>query len=186
MPFPHTVLDANVLAQAYVRDLLLDADALGLFHVRWTDAILHDTRRVYIHELGRDPAAIDALLTAMRREFPHATITGYEKLITAMTVDPKDRHVAAAATWAQADFVTFNLRHFLPRDLAPFGVQAVRPDLFLATLAEDHQEALTQIVRVQAGRRTNPPLSPDAFLVRLARPLPRFSAIIGAALHEEG
>ena len=174
MPFPHTVLDANVLAQAYVRDLLLDADALGLFHVRWTDAILHETRRVYIHELGRDPAAIDALLTAMRREFPHATITGYEKLITAMTVDPKDRHV------------TFNLRHFLPRDLAPFGVQAVRPDLFLATLAEDHQEALTQIVRVQAGRRTNPPLSPDAFLVRLARPLPHFSAIIGAALHEEG
>jgi len=185
VPSPHAALDANVLVQAYVRDLLLDADAFGLCRLRWTDTILDETRRVYLHELERDPAAIDALLTAMRREYPRAAITGYGKLIAVMTVDPKDRHVAAAATWARANVVTFNLRHFLPRDLAPFGMQAVHPDLFLTTLAEGHLEALTQIVRVQAGRRTNPPLSPDAFLIRLARPLPRFSAIIGAALNEE-
>lgn len=178
MSYPHAVLDANVLAQAYVRDLLLDADALGLCRVRWTDTILEEARRVYIRELGRDPEDIDALLAAMRREFPRATIEGYGELIAAMTNDPKDRHVAAAAARARADIVTFNLRHFRPRDLAPFGVRAVHPDAFLATLGEDHAADLARIVREQAGRRTNPPISPGAFLDRLARPLPRFAAIV--------
>lgn len=184
MPYPHAVLDANVLAQAYVRDLLLDAGAFGLCRVRWTDAILDETRRVYIRDLGRDPMDIDALLAAMRREFPRATIAGHEDLITAMTNDAKDRHVAAAAAHVRADIVTFNLRHFRPRDLAPFGVRAVHPDVFLATLAGEHQADLARIVRTQAGRRTEPPLSPAAFLDRLARSLPRFAAVVRDAVGE--
>lgn len=113
MSSPHAMLDANVLAQAYVRDLLRDADALGLCRVRWTDTILDETRRVSIHKLGRAPADIDALLAAHRRAFPRATITGYEEAIAEMTGDPKDRHVAAAVS-ARADVVTFNLRHLRP------------------------------------------------------------------------
>lgn len=184
MAYPHAVLDANVLAQSYVRDLLLDAATLGLCRVRWTDAILDETRRVYVRDLGRDPADVDALLAAMRREFPRAPITGYEQLIPAMTNDAKDRHIAAAAVRAGADVVTFNLRHFRPRDLAPFGIRAVYPDAFLATLAANHATELAQLVREQAGRRTDPPISPAAFLRRLTRTLPRFAATVRDTLGE--
>ena len=41
MPSPHAVLDANVLAQAYVRDLLLDAsdikEPLGGLRIDWDE-----------------------------------------------------------------------------------------------------------------------------------------------------
>jgi len=89
------VLDANVIVQALVRDLLLDADAFGLCRVRWTEAILAEAQRTLIRDFGRDPARIDALLAAMRRHFPRAAIVGYEERIAAMTYDPNDRHVAA-------------------------------------------------------------------------------------------
>jgi len=70
VPYPQIVLDANVIVQALVRDLLRDADAFGLCRVRWTEAILAEAQRTLIRDFGRDPAPIDALLAAMRRHFP--------------------------------------------------------------------------------------------------------------------
>ncbi len=154
MTYPPIVLDANVIVQALVRDLLLDADAFGLCRVRWTEA-----RRTLIGDSGRDPTQIDALLAAMRRHFPRAAIVGYEARIAAMTNDPKDRHVAAAAVWAGAAIATFNLRHFRPADLAPFGVRALHPDAFLMELYPAYADILAAIVREQAAQRTEPPLA---------------------------
>lgn len=127
MPYPHVVLDANVIVQGRVRGLLLDAAAAKLCRVRWTEAILTEARRAAIGDLGHDPAAVDALLAALRRHFPRAAIAGYESLVDAMMNDPKDQHVAAAAAHARANVVTFNLRHFRPEHLAPFGVRALSP-----------------------------------------------------------
>lgn len=178
MPYPQIVLDANVIVQALVRDLLLDADAFGLCRVRWTEAILAEARRTLIGDFGRDAARIDALLMAMRHHFPRAPIVGYEARIAAMTNDPKDRHVAAAAVRAGADIATFNLRHFRPADLAPFAVRALHPDAFLMEFYPAHAATLAAIVREQAAQRMNPPLAVAAYLDKLALPLPRFAAAI--------
>ena len=164
MPYPQIVLDANVIVQALVRDLLLDADAYGLCRVRWTEAILGEARQTLIGEFGRDPARIDALLAAMRRYCPRAAIVGYEARIAAMTNEPKDRHVAAAAVWTEAEIATFNLRHFRPTALAPFGVRALHPDTFLMELYPAHADTLAAIVREQAAQRTDPPLAPRRVL----------------------
>lgn len=180
MPYPQIVLDAKVIVQALVRDLLLDADAHGLCRVRWTEAILGEARRTLIGEFGREPARIDALLAAMRHYFPRAAIVGYEERIAAMTNDPKDRHVAAAAVWAGAEIATFNLRHFRPADLAPFGVRTLHPDAFLMELYSAHPTTFATIVREQAAQRTDPPLTLAAYLDRLVVPLPRFAAAIRA------
>ena len=180
MPYPQIVLDANVIVQALVRDLLLDADAFGLCRVRWTEAILAEAQRTLIGDFGRDPARIDALLAAMRRHFPRAAIVGYEERIAAMTNDPKDRHVAAAAVWAGAEIATFNLRHFRPADLAPFGVRSLHPDAFLMALYPTHADTLATIVGEQAAQRTDPPLALAAYLDKLVVPLPRFAAAIRA------
>jgi len=184
--YPQIVLDANVIVQALVRDLLLDADAFGLCRVRWTEAILGEARRALIGEFGRDPTQIDALLAAMRRHFPRAAIVGYEARIATMTNDPKDRHVAAAAVWAGAAIATFNLRHFRPADLAPFGVRALHPDAFLMELYPAHADTLATIVREQAAQRTDTPLALAAYLDRLVVPLPRFAAAIHAHVLSAG
>lgn len=180
MPYPHVVLDANVVVQALVRDLLLDADADGLCRVRWTEAILAEARRTYLNDFGRDPERIDALLAAMRHHFPRAAITGYEGRIGAMTNDLKDRHIAAAAVWAGAGIVTFNLRHFRPVHLGPFGVRAISPDTFLTALYTARPNTLAAIVRQQAAQRKVPPLSIAAYLDKLAMALPRFTAAVRA------
>jgi len=180
VPYPQIVLDANVIVQALVRDLLLDADAHGLCRVRWTEAILAEARRTLIGEFGRDPARIDALLAAMRQHFPRAAIVGYEARIAAMTNDPKDRHVAAAAVWAGAAIATFNLRHFRPAALAPFSVRALHPDAFLMERYPAHPATLATIVREQAAQRTDPPLALAAYRDKLIVPLPRFAAAIRA------
>jgi len=176
--YPQIVLDANVIMQVLVRDLLLDADAFGLCRVRWTEAILAEAQRTLIGEFGRDPARIDALLAAMRRHFPRAAIVGYEERIATMTNDPKDRHVAAAAVRAGAEIATFNLRHFRLAALTPFGVRALHPDAFLIELSLAHADTLATIVREQAAQRTDPPLALAAYLDRLVVPLPRFATTI--------
>jgi len=176
--YPQIVLDANVIVQALVGDLLLDADAHGLCRVRWTEAILTEARRTLIGDFGRDPARIDALLAAMRHHFPRAAIVGYAERIAAMTNDPNDRHVADAAVRAGAEIATFNLRHFRPADLAPFGVRALHPDTFLMELYPTHAATLAAIVCEQAAQRTEPPLALAAYLDKLITPLPRFATTI--------
>ena len=53
-------------------------------------------------------------------------VTGYERLIDAVTLpDPDDRHVLAAAIRAGADIiVTFNLNEFPEKYLMPYGIEA--------------------------------------------------------------
>jgi hypothetical protein len=52
-----------------------------------------------------------------------------------MTNDPGDRHVLAAAVFAGASLiVTFNLKDFSEKALAPWQIEAQHPDTFLCTL----------------------------------------------------
>jgi len=178
--YPQIVLDANVIVQALVRDLLLDADAHGLCRVRWTEAILAEAQQTLIGDFGRDPVRIDALLAAMRQHFPRAAIVGYEARIAAMSNDPKDRHVAAAAVRVGAEIATFNLRHFRSADFAPFAVRALHPDALLMELYPAHPVIFATIVREQAAQRTDPPLVLTAYRDKLVVPLPRFAATIHA------
>ena len=58
-----------------------------------------------------------------------------------MENDEKDRHVLAAAVHCGAEtIVTFNLRHFRPEHLSPWGVRAVHP-----------QESLMELLREEPG-----------------------------------
>lgn len=181
---PHVVLDANVLLHVYLRDLLLTDALLRRWRVRWTDPILAEVRRTIVGKGWMGEEAVAALLAAMRRTFPRAAITGYESLEGKMTNDPKDRHVAAAAAFVGADIVTFNLRHFRPRDLAPHGIIAIHPDAFLVRLHAHAPASLAASIRAQATQRRHPPLTADAYLDKLAGPVPDFARAMRATLRE--
>lgn len=94
------VLDACVLFPAALRDTLLRAADAGLYRPQWSHAILEEVRRNLIAAGRLDATRAQRLLAAMRREFPEAEVRGYEALVPAMTNDPKDRHVLAAAVSA--------------------------------------------------------------------------------------
>ncbi|WP_374700926.1 hypothetical protein [Rhodococcus globerulus] len=71
-------------------------------------------------------AKLDKLRELMNVEVPDCLITGYEKLIPALTLpDVNDRHVFAAAIRAGAQvIITANLRDFPESDL--FNLDGVR------------------------------------------------------------
>jgi predicted nucleic acid-binding protein len=62
-------------------------------------------------------------------------VEGLEPLAQAMTSDPGDRHVLAAAVRANADLIaTYNRRHFPIDSVRPWNIEAQGPSTFLRGL----------------------------------------------------
>jgi len=78
-------------------------------------------------------------------------VKGHESIITAMTNDPKDRHVLAAAVVSGAQtIVTFNVKHFSKEALAAWNVEVQSPDEFLIHQYHLDPETVFAVVNAQA------------------------------------
>ena len=73
-------------------------------------------------------------------------------------VNPKDRHIAAAAATHHADIVVSNDRR-LRRELANLGQQALSGDEFVAQLAAQHPSELNTVIDLLVAKRTRPPIT---------------------------
>lgn len=107
---------------------------------------------------------------------PRAAI---ERLESAMTNDPKDRHVLATAVASGAHaVVTLNLRHFPPAACAPLAIEPLHPDAFLLGLyARDGSRVYAAVAR-QAAVLRRPPITLEELLARLAVTAPQFAAAL--------
>lgn len=86
-------------------------------------------------------------------------VTGYENLAAGLHLpDPNDRHVSAAAIVAGADvIVTWNLKHFPPAALAPYGTQVQNPDGFIVRQFHIDPQAVRGSARRIRARLKKPP-----------------------------
>lgn len=169
------VLDACVLVPASLRDVLLRAADANLYRLQWTDDILTEVERNLIGKIGLRKERIQKLLDVMREEFPEALITLHTALIEAMPINPKDRHVLAAAVACKAQIiVTQNLKDFPSELLTPFQVKSQSPDEFLTDLFSLKPDRMTDIVVEQANDLRNPPRSVAEVLATLAQHAPNF------------
>lgn len=174
-------LDACVLANIAVCDLLLRlAEHPRQYLPLWSDEVLAETRRTQAR-LNWPPRLIASFEAALRSHFPEALVSGYEHLLPAVTNDPKDRHVLAAAIHAGADtIVTFNLRDFPDQALAPWNVEAVHPQDYLLRLYRmDSRQVVLRIAEI-ASRRDE---DVKDVLVRLSVALPVFAGRLRDDLH---
>jgi hypothetical protein len=90
----------------------------------------------------------------MREAFEDAEVTGYESLLPAMTNDPGDRHVLAAAVRVGADaIVSDNVKHFPPEALAPFGIELLTADKFLVSQFDLDADGVLAKLEAQADKR---------------------------------
>lgn len=162
MPPLLTVLDANILAPAALRDTLLRAAEVGFYQPLWSAPILAEVENTLREKLRQPPATIHRLFAAMNGAFPLAMVGDFahlEVLPALGTVDAKDRHVVAAALKAEATrIVTKNLRHFPTAALAaaarPRPLVAQGPDSFLLTLlAQDTPRMIALLVQQAADLR---------------------------------
>lgn len=79
---PAVILDANVLAQAPIRDTLLRfAEGPTLYRVCWSAEIIAETMRTLEGKFGISPLRTARLETKLREHFPESWVEGFEALI---------------------------------------------------------------------------------------------------------
>ena len=121
-------------------------------HSEWIGSVLEDRPYLTANVLERTRAMMD-------RHFPDAVVTGYSARIAGLHLpDADDLHVLAAAIEGGADMiVTRNLRDFPADRLAPHGLTAQHPDVFIADLFDADPEAVLAAVRGHRAALSNPP-----------------------------
>lgn len=154
------VYDACVLFPAPLRDLLLRLAVTGLVRARWSDEILDECFRAILeHRPHVKPAALDRTRRLMVAAVPDCLVTGYEPLMTGLSLpDENDRHVLAAAIRCGAQaIVTFNLKDFPSRVLAPLRIEALDPDDYVCDLLDLSPHRVATALQQQAAGLRNPP-----------------------------
>jgi hypothetical protein len=169
-------LDACVLVPISLCDVLLELADAGLYSPRWSEAILGETERALVADLGIPPDKAAHRVAAMRGGAPEAATSGFEALIPKMRNHPKDRHVLALAAHAECDaIVTANISDFPLHALAPHGLRAVHPDSFLVGLTEQAPDAVWEALDRKRRLYRNPPLTMGEFAARVGRVAPSFA-----------
>jgi predicted nucleic acid-binding protein len=162
-------LDASVLYPVSLRHLLMRLTLERLYRARWS-AKIHEE---WITAVLRDhphipPARLHALRDAMDARAQDAVVTGYENLISSLTLpDPDDRHVLAAAIVGRADIIiTRNMRDFPEHVLARYNIKAQHPDEFVRHLLDLAPVAVVDALKKQQASLIKPPV-PMADLLAL-------------------
>ncbi len=162
------MLDANVLYPARLRDLLLRLAIAGLFHARWTAAILDECfESVSADRPDLTAEQLDRTRRLMAIAIPDAEVEGYERLIVEQITlpDPRDRHVLAAAIAADADLlVTWNLADFPAQATTDLRLSVVTPDEFVLRLGQADADAVGAVVEEQAAALRQPPMTTTELL----------------------
>lgn len=142
----------------------------GAYRPHWSEDVLAELVEVLVREAGIPRTRADHRVATMQRAFPMAVVEGYAPLVGAMTCDPKDRHVLAAAVQGRCEVVvTFNVKDFPPESTEPHRIAVVTPDAFLLDQLDLHPPMVERALLAQATEATRPPLTMGQLLGSLAR-----------------
>jgi predicted nucleic acid-binding protein len=172
LPRYTALLDACVLVPISLADTLLRVAERELYRPIWSDRILGEAAdAVLAIHADLDPGVVAKRFAAMNDTFKDASVADWETFeATIVLPDRDDGHVVAAAIRGRADaIVTANLRDFPDETLAPLAIAAVHPDDFLLDQLDLAPRVVLDVLREQAARTRNPPLTPTDLLTRLAR-----------------
>lgn len=143
-----------------------------LFQAKWTEEI----HREWIYNIAKKQPNItkhklQLVKEKMNMNVRDCLVDGYQKLTQTLTLpDPNDRHVLAAAIYANADLiVTFNLRDFPIKFLSRYRVQAKHPDEFIVSLLSLNTAKVIDEIRKTRLSLKNPSKSPEEYLAILER-----------------
>lgn len=148
-----------MLFKPYLRDTILSIAEAGLYRPLWSTGVLEELERNLL-ERGVTGPQVRHLRNQLGVVFPGAEVTGYTDLIDAMTNDPKDRHVLAAAIRGGAEvLVTENLKDFPASSMQRYDIEAVHPDVFLLDQLDLAPRTVHKALRTQVSRYRHSPRS---------------------------
>jgi hypothetical protein len=174
---PRIVLvDANVFFGPRLRDLVMHLHVAELINVHWTKEIEAEWTRNVVAKQCADAEDIQACLRGMRDAVDGWEVTGYTKHENKFDpVDPKDRHVAAAAyKLSLADWpgqsvalVTKNVKDFPQHAFK--GTQVTRYSLsdFIDALYAAEPSLVAKVAEGCRKKLKNPPLTREYYVAVL-------------------
>jgi hypothetical protein len=162
--------DACVLYPAPIRDVLMRLALTDLYRARWTNLIHEEwIRSLLAKRPDLTRAQLERTRDLMNAHARDALITDFEDLIPSLTLpDPDDRHVLAAAIRGRVDvIVTYNLKDFPTKALAPYGVGVQHPDEFLTHLLDLAPGIVLAALQRLRQSLKNPPVAIENYLTIL-------------------
>lgn len=165
------ILDACVLYSAALRDLFMRLAVRFVFQPKWTERIHAEwMRNVLENRPDLTRAQLERTRALMDQWGRDWRVPEYEAIISTLTLpDEDDRHVLAAAIAAKVSvLVTFNLADFPEAALAPHGIRAVHPDVFVGELFDATPDAFLAALRSHRTALKNPPKTPEEYLATFA------------------
>lgn len=174
MPRPVAALDADVLVPILSCDFLLTAFDLGLYEpVVSTEALAEVERNLVEDFLHLDPASLRRRVEQMSGALEDQLVAPGSVDFVPKVVNPKDRHVIAAALIGEASIVVTNDKR-LRAEIgdADIGLAAMSADDFATHLCTLMPDDVTEVINTLVAKRTNPPLTIDDLVEAMRGSLP--------------
>ena len=170
------VLDACILYDSLLRDILLRLAEKELYQPVWSNVICEEVRRNLSKRINLEK--VDKLITIMNNAFPEAIIDNYSTLpkVDEPRINEKDRHVLAAAISSNAQvIVTNNLKDFPNDFLLEYNIEAQSPDEFLLNLFYLSFDRVYEVYIELENSLNNPPIPREELIKRFAARVPNFT-----------
>jgi predicted nucleic acid-binding protein len=159
-PFP-IVVDANVLAGALTRNIILSLAEAGFFRPYWSSRILDEFERYCAERTGSSENATRQR-GRIEAAFPEAIVNGLN------LPDPDDCHVLAAAIKAKAGvIVTENVRDFPAQELNLHDIEILTLDQFVADILDLAGPEAVAALRVMRERFNNPEITAEGLILKV-------------------
>jgi predicted nucleic acid-binding protein len=175
----NVVLDACVLYDSHLRDLLLRLAEKELYQPIWSSLICEEVKRNLKKRISEDKVLY--LIETMNAAFPEAVIDSFSELpkVEEDRVNIKDRHVLSAALLGNAQvIVTNNLKDFPNEALSGYNVIAQSPDEFLVNLFYlSFNKVFDAYIEMEKSFR-NPLIKREELLKRFATRTPQFIELL--------
>ena len=144
-------------------DTLMRAAEAELYELHFSQEILDGaTRNLIKNGRMKTDAQAAYFQEQIKTNFPDAIVEVPSQLIAAMTNNPRDHHVIAAAIVANAKvIVTVDMDGFPTQALAPWGIEAWHADDFLVYLDEQNPGTMMKIIWEQSNELKVPKSVPE-------------------------
>lgn len=178
MPRLVAALDADVLVPVLTCDFLLTAFDLGLYEPVVSTEAIAEVERNLIEEFPQlDPVSLRRRVRHMRDALDDHLV--HPGLLDGVpeAINPKDRHVIAAALAGEASIVvTDDKRLRAETEDADIDLVAMSADGFGAHLWELMPDDVGEVIRTLVAKRTKRPITPDELMEALRQPFPAMVA----------
>jgi hypothetical protein len=178
-PVPLVVLaDANVFFSPRMRDIFMHLHEHGVIRLAWTKEIEQEWFRNVVEKQNADAKKLQLCVDGMRQAVEGWEVEDYKQHETRFAaVDPKDRHVAAAAYQLSLDswpgeavaLVTKNLDDFPVDAFLNTEVVRLSPDKFLTDLYAQKPSDVLAVLEFSRQKLATPRLDHTKYVAVLVK-----------------